>query len=123
MTLFTLLSMIAHVMMAAWFMAIVFMLQLYRPQVIEVRNRLILYAGAALMVAWFVLLAISVHDSALIRRSGIANLARVVEFSGAVFLWWWTALAIRHMFRIVEIEKRVIERARGEVQDGREGSR
>lgn len=118
MTPFTLLSMVAHVMMAAWFMAVIFMLQLYRPQIIEVRNRVILYGGAGFMVVWFVLLAISVHDSALVRRADIANLARATEFLGAVFLWWWAVLALRHMFRIVAIEKRVVERARSEAQDG-----
>lgn len=123
MTFLTLLSMAAHIMMAGWWMAVMFMLSAYRPQVIEVRNRILFYAGATLMIAWFFLLAISVHDSALVRRSDIANLARTVEFSAASLLWWWTVLAIRHMFRIVSIEKSVVERARSEVQDGREGSR
>ena len=117
MNFFSLLSLAAHIMMAAWWMAVVFMLQAYRPQVIEVRNRPIFYGGAALMVAWFVLLALSVHDSALIKRSDIANLARAVEFCSALLLWWWTVLAIRHMFRIVAIEKRVVERAK-EMENG-----
>lgn len=71
-----------------------------RGRAIYVTRWRLLFRALIVYAVWFLLLAISIRDVALIPRAQIAVLLGTVELVGSVVAWWWWLAMVRVSFQV-----------------------
>lgn len=72
-----------------------------RGHVIYVARWRLLFRALIVYAVWFLLLAVSIRDVALIPRAQLVWVLGSLELAGSALAWWWYFAMVRTSFRIV----------------------
>ena len=97
----TILRLLAHLSTFGVISALCLTLFAARGHVIYVARWRLLFRALIVYAAWFMLLAISIRDVALIPRAQLVWVLSGLELAGGVLAWWWYFALVRTSFRIV----------------------
>lgn len=97
----TVLRLLAHLSTFGVITALCLTLFAARGHVIYVARWRLLFRALIVYAAWFLLLAVSIRDVALIPRAQLVWVLASLELTGSVLAWWWYWSMVKASFRIV----------------------
>lgn len=109
-----LLRLVAHLLTIALLLAIIAMLLVARGKPVDWHYWRLLTVVLSIYALWFVGLASSSYQSALVSRAALAWALGILEFSGACGGWAWWALTVRRSFAIEYRPRRDVWRGAGD---------
>lgn len=96
----TLLRLAAHLSTFGVITALALTLFAARGHIIYVARWRLLFRALIAYAVWFLLLAISIRNMALLPRAQIAMMLSAIELTGSALAWWWWASMIRKSFHV-----------------------